>query len=389
MRTRLASVWAFYWFYYGASAVVVPFLALYLSRNGLSPTGIGITMAVQSLAAIIAAPLLGGMDDRNDADKKLLTRLLVILSGVGVILVFHPPLYAILILTGVFAVADAGAAPLADKLALSVIRETGTGSYGGTRVFGSLGWICMAPLAGFLVDKFTIDTLFTGFVVLVLPAAYLAGSAGKSVTGKPVSSGAGMTVCGSPGSVLRHRQLLRSIAPAIVALLLHQFFARSLFRFEPLYLESLGVSTAIIGITVSIPALVELGGMPLAGLLESRVGPWRVVRIGITLFAVRMALVRLWPTVPMIIVSKILDGFEFAFVLVGTVGLITAESKGEPPATLLALVTVSLQQAVQLISLPVSGIVFERFGGVHLYTLAGLSSTTAIMVLLRRTGPKQ
>ena len=63
---------AFYFFFYGANAAVIPFLNLYLARVGLSGTQIGIVSSVFPLVLIVATPFRGILGDITRRHRRIL-----------------------------------------------------------------------------------------------------------------------------------------------------------------------------------------------------------------------------------------------------------------------------------------------------------------------------
>lgn len=329
--------------------------------------------------------------DRSSAPQRLLRMALLSLAAIGVGLAVSLPVAAIVVLTTLIAVIDAGVQPLSDRWAV----VTG-GGYGSIRMFGSLGWICVAPLGGAIADQLGIGVLFWGFAGLLVGAAVLAGFNRIESSGEEnsegsedgVEAGASQGASPGPGAIGSIRNGLRSLVEVqavrylVPAVILHDFVARSLFRFEPLYLDRLGVNLGMVGFASAIPAMVELAGMPIADALGKRWSPGTVMMAGILAFLLRMVLVVAAPVQEVIIATKILDGIEFSFVLVGTVGMISALWPAGRIGTVLAVLTVSLPQLVQLAAFPTIGALFELFGGPPLYVLGFLTSGAALLLLI-------
>jgi PPP family 3-phenylpropionic acid transporter len=374
--TQRTTIRIFFTAYYAAAGAVIPFLSLFLRRNGLDPGQIGVVLAVHSLAALAAAPFWGAVSDAVASPATVVGRALAALIVTGIALALALPIWVIVLLTTVIAIVDAGVQPLSDRLAVMIERQPGGVSYGSIRVFGSVGWICITPIAGMLADRLEIRVLFAGFALLLVPALLSAYRIARSSGAAPSASDRFSRA--DAVAIARDPELRFFVG----ALILHQFVSRSIFRFEPLYLDSLGVRMTMIGVASAIPAIVELAGMPVASVLGRRITPRRVIIAGMATFLTRMILVLLIPIAPVVIASKVLGGVQFAFVLVGTVGVLTERWISGPIGTVLALVTVSIPQVVQLVAFPVSGFLFERYGGAFLYTVGAGASAVAIALLV-------
>ncbi len=371
---RRASINIFFAAYYAAGGVLLPFLSLFLERNGLRPSAIGVLLAVHSLSALSLAPVWGAVSDGVVSPVRLIRSAIAALAALGIVLALPVPMWLVVVVTTLIAAVDAGLQPLSDRLAVMVEREERGATYGSIRVFGSLGWICVTPLAGMFADRFDIRVLFVGYTLLLIPAFLTVRSAAASRSA-PRSHRFGRDTL----LVVLDDVELRLL---VAALVVHQFVSRSIFRFEPLYLDRFGVRMAMIGFASAIPAIVELAAMPVASHLGRRFSPRRVIVAGMVAFLVRMVLVRLYPVAPVVIASKVLGGVQFAFVLVGTVGMLTERWVTGPIGTALAVITVSVPHVVQLVAFPVSGYLFERLGGAFLYTLGAAGSVVSIVLVI-------
>jgi len=164
-------------------------------------------------------------------------------------------------------------------------------------------------------------------VVLVLRAARESDQPRREVTGsryhetseKDFAAG---ELANAFGLALKNRVLVLSA----IALFLHGIFRQALFRFEPVYLKSLGVELGGIGLAASIPAAMELIAMPLAGLISARRSPLFTIALGMIISMMRVAAVALWPVPAVILASKVLEGAAYAFETVGIVELVASHA---------------------------------------------------------------
>ncbi|MEP7359552.1 MAG: MFS transporter, partial [Anaerolineales bacterium] len=67
---RLAAV--FYFFYFGANGIYLPFINLYFDKIGLSGSAIGALAALPPLLGFGAGPLWGALGDRFHIHRRLL-----------------------------------------------------------------------------------------------------------------------------------------------------------------------------------------------------------------------------------------------------------------------------------------------------------------------------
>src|SRR5579875_3775511 len=139
----------FYLLYYAAAGIYLPYVALYLHAIGLDGSQIGLVSSVVPLVGMALQPLWGTLSDRYGWRKRLLvlSPLTAALAAPAVALAHS--FGAILPLVVVLAIALGPSVPLADATTLEWLRRhSGSGSYGGVRVYGSLGFLLASVVVG-------------------------------------------------------------------------------------------------------------------------------------------------------------------------------------------------------------------------------------------------
>jgi MFS transporter, PPP family, 3-phenylpropionic acid transporter len=141
----------FYFSYFAAIGIYVPYWTLYLRDLGLSSLQIGTLYSIPSLCRIIVPPLVGYFADRFNRRS-----LFLILAAAGqlipllLICWFHtyPNL---LILISAFALFNSTVLPLGEAT-VQEEHEKGSLDYGRTRLWGTLSFILLAIAFGKLLD---------------------------------------------------------------------------------------------------------------------------------------------------------------------------------------------------------------------------------------------
>lgn len=87
----------FNFLYFALLAMFIPFLPVYLSEQGLSPSQIGFIIGTGGFVTIIAQPLWGMISDKTKTIRKVLLALLLCSAVTGYFL-FDSSSYAVLIL---------------------------------------------------------------------------------------------------------------------------------------------------------------------------------------------------------------------------------------------------------------------------------------------------
>ena len=130
----------FYFFYFGAVGILVPYLPPYLRSLGLSGAEIGALMSIAPLLMIVVPPIWGYLADRTQRITSMLK-----LAALGTALAFAPlvgisvfwVLAAALVVHAVFFTPITA---LADTVAIAEARRLGT-EYARLRLWGSVGFV--------------------------------------------------------------------------------------------------------------------------------------------------------------------------------------------------------------------------------------------------------
>lgn len=369
---------------------VIPFLTLFLERRGLSATGIGFLITLNAAAGLIAAPLWGRVADRPGSGRGVLVLALILGITGSLTAGFIPVLAFIIAGILVMRIAEDGITPLADSFSVGISRRSGSRwGYGGIRVFGSAGWIAAAPLAGFAAQKSNLNVLFLIYALgLVLCLVILTGLKDfKEEKTYPEDESGSETVgiLKIPGYIRGNKALLGGAA----ALFIHGLFRQALFRFEPLYLDSLGISLAGIGMAGALPAVAELAAMPISGRLAGKHGYMYLLGGAFLLTAFRAALVWAFPIPWVILSTKMIDGVSYAAQMVGTVSLVSTLIPGSRFKTVLAIFSVSLIHIVTMIGGPAAGWIVDQAGVKPLFILALAGSTAGFIILMISHKPNE
>jgi len=306
LSTVLAGPWSmkiFYYGYFSTTAVYLTYLGLYLGNAGFSGTEIGLTASMFPLATLVMPPLWGLLSDRYGWRKQLLMAglLSIIIVSLVLSLVAHSFLVLFLLIV-VLAIAFSPSIPLADAITLQWIGEHG-GSYGAIRVYGSLGFLIAAIAVGAILNIVGITSLFL-VLAIVCCAPFCASF---FVPGQSKGSIVRMK-SREWTALLRDRTLLLYLLLCMVGY--GTFSAYN--TFFGLYLRSLGVSTAAIGLASGMAILSELPTMMFSGLLMKRLGVKYVLLIGLSVAVIRWLGYATFTSYPILFAFTLLHGISFA-----------------------------------------------------------------------------
>jgi PPP family 3-phenylpropionic acid transporter len=382
LRSPLSIIRIYFFLWFAGSAFISPYLAIFYQGVGLSGFQIGLLSSVGFAVGILAAPRWGHWADRMAAPQRLL-QLAIPLSIAGYLILSRQkmflPIAGIVIVYSLFSAAQE---PIAAALAIRSTRNTGTG-FGSVRVWGSLGWSVLVWVAGWWIQNTTIRTAFYGFAASMTAGWFVLflfrpGSPPRPLKNSDLSGSA------SDASSARHRPI-----PALLAAVLILWIAvAGVKQFETLYLKELGAGTALIGFTAMLSSLVELPSMFGSDWLTRRFGAHRVLIAGMFLDGLIRGSVVLWPSIPALVVARILIGTSFSLTTVGMVAYVQEYVPHEQQTRAVALYTVVIRNLVYLVINPVCGLIFDKFGAYWLYAIALGGNFLGASILLLAGSPK-
>jgi PPP family 3-phenylpropionic acid transporter len=366
-RRTLWSIRLYYFALYGGSAFLFPFLGLYFRRRGLSGTQIGFLGAAGATAALLAAPLWGWWSDRATHPQRVLQTALLT-TALGVLCLSQQRVFGwIAAVRSVQALAGAGVEPLSDALVFSLARGDSRVGFGSVRLWGSLGWAAIVLLSGWIIERTGMFSAFVGYAVaLVVGALILNRLDGGAVSQQRPAAVSLVGVWRGLGNLLKDPVLI-GLAVALVFIWLASV---GLYQFEPIFLDELGASETLIGLSGTLQALAELPGMLWADRLVRRYGSYHLLSAGVLLSAGMRGLVLLSPTLATVIIARVLAGVSFSFFTVALVAFISEHAPAGQVTTVWALYSVTLRGLVSMLGGPLGGIAFDALGAYWLYAVA-------------------
>lgn len=238
----------FYFCYFAFIGAFAPYFALYLKSIGYSAAEIGLLLAVNPVARIFGPNLWGWLSDHYRARGQLI-RLTAVGTAVAFVAVFFNHgfvwMFTALLLLNVF---WCGVLPLAESATLSLVGSR-VGAYGRVRLWGSVGFVAVVILGGYLLDFFGTGALAPMVLtLLVLMAA--------STFFLPRDRG--------PSHHAEHASILSIVTRPEVIALLAGFFLMQVAHgpynaFYSIHLVEAGYSKKVVGWLWSLGVIAEIG----------------------------------------------------------------------------------------------------------------------------------
>ncbi len=356
-----------------ALGVFYPFIAVILADRGIPAAGIGVVTAASSAAFTLAVPLWGHVADVILGRRRALA-VAAAGAGVFVLLAGAPvPLVVMTLCFVGFSLFESAWGPLGDALAVNAITNHGR-EYGRVRLISSIGFAVVATGAGFLYDRTGYGPSFVlcaGLATLLAGAALYAPDVARAdlaAVGGDHSRG------GSFGVALRIQPRL---LPVLFALLLVHVGIIAGFTYLPLRLLELGGGPSDVALLASISAFAEIPSMLVVGPIAARIGIRGLIGACMLLYALCFASWAVLDSPGLIIATRLVTGFAFAGLWVGSVLTMAVLLPPRLQATGQGLYQVTGFGVAAIIANVFGGLLYGAFGAFAVFAIATVLAVIA------------
>ena len=317
---RAALTYAVYFTAIGASWAYLP---VYFRGLGLGFATIGLLAAMTAAIQLLAAPGWGALADHFPGSRLGLPIAALVAAGGALGLAGAGGLPAIAAFVAVLALGIAGIGPVLDARTLELLG-TDRQRYGQVRAIGSVAFVVVTWLVGFLLDRRGPGALFLVYV----PALVATGLVALSV---PRRGGGGRR----PGILRGGGAFLRApgVGVFLFAALLTWMLLNATNGFYSIQVVALGGSAGMAGLTWVIGAIFEIPVMWSYRRLAARFGAGRLLVLGAALFAARAALAASATDAGVLVAISPLEGLGFGLFFVGGVGFVSSRAPAGLAAT--------------------------------------------------------
>jgi PPP family 3-phenylpropionic acid transporter len=367
----------FYFIYFAAVGITLPFLPAYLKSLSLSATQVGLLLSISPLVSLLAPPLWGHLADRTGRTARILTGVTL-----GAALAFSllqvargfPALVATLVGYACFASAFT---PLMDSLALHHVARSG-GSYAHLRLFGSLGFIVSSLAFGTLVVQVDRTAVLAPLVLLALLVPWSLALRDSPSTGPRPHPLAGLRL-------LRHRDFRWLLA----ATGLHWMACAPYHGTLSIHVLALGLSPVVVGLTAGLGVAAEVVVMALYPRLAGGFAPRHVLAVAFAASALRWGGMALASSSGVLVALAPLHGLTFGAFYVASVAFLSRRVPPELRASGQALFSAVTFGLGGLVGYATSGAAYDWLGGHRLFAVAAVLELVATALVLQASSPPE
>lgn len=255
---------------------------LFLKGKGLNLLELGTIGAASALSGVSLRIPIGWMADRAGTRKPFVA---TALAAMALLLFVYPTVVSfeeflvLNVLTTVVSLFHSG--PVYNALLMEIIGKVDAGGrIGRYRIWGSLSWIALQPVAGLLAHRFGLGALYPIGSLLFAVAALLTllivtpeGHDDRDVQTSEEPSG-------SITNSLMQRDLLILIFAQTLSGFVHKVRG-----FLDIYLQQIGASIAVIGLVKGLWIIPEVPSLLFFPRLSDRIGRWPIIALALAAHA--------------------------------------------------------------------------------------------------------
>jgi PPP family 3-phenylpropionic acid transporter len=367
---------SFYFWYFAFIGAFAPYFALYLQSRGYTPLQIAALMAINPISRIYGPNLWGWLADHYRARSGILRLCAVASALVLAAILLHPGfwgMFAVLALLNLF---WSGILPLAEASTMGLLGKR-LGTYGRIRLWGSVGFVAVVVVAGFLLERLGIRTLEPMVLVLLAITAATTFAMPRERSLSPHAK-----------RVSVRATLAR---PAVLALLAGFFLMQVAHgpynTFYSIYLVERGHSETLVGWLWAVGVLAEIVLFLQLPRIMRRWSVEQILLASLACAALRFLLIA-WGvgSLGLLALAQLLHAVTFGAFHAAGVAVIHRLFRGPSQARGQALYTSLGYGAGGTIGTLAAGALWEQVGGAWTFTLAALTAAVA-WLLLRRAPP--
>lgn len=363
----------------GSFGAIAPFVNVYMVRQGLNGTQVGIAVTVASLVALYFASFWTGIHTTHEQPLAVLS---LTLAGAGVASIlfgYQTTFIGIILFNALRNGLNSAHFSISDVLALSAIKGTNVG-YGSIRVYGSLGWALIVLFTGWLTQRTNIRAgfyVYFGFnIITIVLISLLREKEHFALKAE------------SHTKVNYRKEIIHLFSDPVIRTLSYMLLIigignAGVLNFETIYLDRLGAPEFLIGIYSMASASVEVLAMPLTDRALRRFDLTKILILGLFTFFLLRTSVVLFPAVHTIIIARFLNGIAFSIVTVSQVVWINRTYPAARSGAVLVILTVTLPTLITLVFSPLMGIIYDYFGPAWLYIIAATFYLLGMAYLMR------
>ena len=351
--------------------IFLPFWPLWLEGRGLTPSEIGILLAVTVWVRVPTGPLVGHLADLGGSPKYALAAAAA--SGLFFFALFLLPggFWQLLALQVLAATALNATIPLCESLCMQAVRRHDL-IYGRIRIWGSLAFITAAFGGGAVIEPGE-----AGIVLWLLLAAYAFNTAVSFALPNEGARAGRRRIETRWRDLLSRRRLLLFLVAAAVLQSSHAL----LYGFSSLYWTASGHSPTAVGALWALGTGAEIVLFWMSAPLVRRISPERLLLGAAACGLLRWSLFAVTTDLPLLALGQLLHAGTFGLTHLAAMNMITDSAPPDRVASVQTFYSGVVGGLAMGAMMLLSGDLYEWAGGQAFFAMAVVSAAGAGLAL--------
>lgn len=349
--------------YYGAYCAVFGYATVFLLDKGITPSGVGVLIAVSNVLAAVCQPPVAGFADRSRT-----VSLKQIIGGIGIAGVCLSLLLGIsesrlsVAAWLLLCLATSLLMPLVNAVSVYFTNRDRPINFGAARGLGSLSYAAASYVLGFLTGKIGVSgiplaALVMYVLVLLGISLFKIRPSRAEVTAENTDSAEPAAALPQPGFFFRYPRFSVKLAAVVALFAFHNITNTYLIRM----VERFGGDSGDMGTALAIAAVCELPTMLLYSGISRRFRAEGLLAVSAVCFFIKSLLLLTASSISVIYLSQIFQAFSFALFIPASVQYSNEVMSGEDKIRGQALVTSAITMGSVAGNLA-GGLVLDRAG---------------------------
>ena len=378
------NLWLAYFIYWAGAAAILPYISVYYESVNLKGTQIGQLSSIPFFVSMVSSIILAFLSDVSKKHKLILRVCAAAMIAVMALFPAARSFLAFLPIVFMYSVINAPFTSIMDQTTLTALENPA--DYGKIRVGGSIGWGIMVLVTGFLVDKLNRGYGIIFYICIIFLVIFLINTIGMPQGHKIAVKPEERPNIKMVGEMLRQPGML----PVLLLIAIWGIGESAIGNFLFLHIKSLGGSSTLMGIALSISLVGEIVAFSIANKIFAKIGPGKMMLLSfLVLFAwlFGLSLIRNPIAIPFF---QVFGGAGYALIQSGSVAFVNERAPRELGTTAQAIRGGVLSGLGVGTGALISGVIYEASGSVVLFrnmsylTIAGFALGVVMYLNSRR-----
>ncbi len=361
----------YYFLYYAAVSFFYPYLTLFYQSQGLSGAQIGVLTAIFPLIGFFGAPLWTGAADALHRHKIAAIIALLGMVAMAMLMPGVATFAGLILMVSLMAFFTSPTSALADSAIMLLLGEKKE-RYGRVRMWGTLGYGVVAPIAGDLIGRYGLQWSFWGYAILMfagllilIPIPFRQSHSSGSIW-----QGMRGLFANRPWMLFLVMVFIGGIGMALINSYLF------------IYMESLEASKSLMGVALMIATASEIPALFFGNHFLRRFGVRGLVIIGMTAIGLRLIFYSLTAHIWVVLLIQLMHGLTYALILVAGVSYADQVAPPGMKASTQGMFAGTMMGFGAAAGGLLGGMLLERFSASGTFAIVGATVLVSLVVFL-------